>query len=526
MLQFLLSLRAALPSLPDAALVSFATISDVLTVYDLAKSVSYVLSDLSDIALPTQRLPKLCHVRERFSGLLDTLARSPASASARGQCLGSALEAAGVVLRRTGGIVVLAAQGLPTFGRLGLKPRAAPPNGSETPLLHLPHDQPQSQHYRDVAKRLNRRWISVHHYAFSARQSPDIAVTGIPLGGCGGYGKLYSAENLGELHGDLFANLTAAYHIACCLQLRASQRAKVARCYGNFTMHGKGRVISFPVLGVRDSFTAELGIAERIKEKEIYVQAAFLWSTPDLKRMLRVFTFAIPVTSSIAAIHRAVDEVALLSILAKRAATGVLAVGSADTAFRLKKCVQELLRRGVSTPALFHLTHALAVSPLLAVVHPGGPDGRILDALALRVATPVDVLLRLYPRMFCVDADQGPLPLISDSFTCGTVFLFHLVDRVIVWVSAQASDTYLAAAFGVATLGELPLELPTLESPENESLRNMHEKCCEFSGKYLPLRLIGQSDPREAVLGRMLVDSSPINPMESLDVWMRELQHV
>jgi hypothetical protein len=178
------------------------------------------------------------------------------------------------------------------------------------------------------------------------------------------------------------------------------------------------------------------------------------------------------------------------------------------------------------TPGLFHLTHALAVSQLLAETHPDGPDGRILDAIGLRVANPIELLLWLYPRMFAVDTERGPLPLVSDSFGCGNVFLFHLMEKVIVWVSAQTDGCYLQATFGVGRVEDLPGDLPVLEGKENQSLREKYEKCCELSGKYLPLMLIGQGDPREVVMGSLLVDSQPANPLAALDVWIREMQHV
>jgi hypothetical protein len=524
--QFLLSLRASLPSIADGTLVGFGTMADRLTVYDLKRRIEWVCSDLSDPLIPTIRLLRLGSVRERLAALLDWVIASAPSASATGHCLGSVLEIAESVLGKTGGILVLAAQGLPTFGRLALQPRARPPNGVETPLLHMPVDQPQCQMYRELAGRLNRRWISVHFYSFTAGGSPDLAVTAIPVGLTGGHARLYNADNLESLHPDLFADLTAPYFFASILQLRVSNKVKIANTNGNCMLAKQSNYLCFPVLGPRDSIAIELEIEEQIKEKEIYVQMCLMWSRPDRRRMLRIFTFAIPVTNVVATIQRAIDEVGLTAVLARRTAVNVLASGSVDASLHLKRAVRDLVRRKATTPGLFHLAHALAVSSLLAQQHPAGPDGRILDALRTRAANPVDLLLNLYPRLFSVDTDQGPLPLAPASFESGAVFLFHRADGVIVWVSAQADAWYVVSAFGVATLAELPADIPTLNSPENERLRALYQQCCELSGKYLPVELICQGDAREAVLNALLVDAQPANPLAALDVWMRELKHV
>jgi hypothetical protein len=334
---------------------------------------------------------------------------------------------------------------------------------------------------------------------------------------------LYTAATLDELHGDLFAALTAPFFFAAMMQVRASPVLQITKIYGNLTLLGAMRSISFPVLGPGDAVTIELTVERPIKQKEVYLQAAYLWSRPDRKRMLRVFTFAIPVSNITASIQNAVDEVALISILTQRMVIRVLGCGSTDAGLQLKKIVRAMLRRGVAPPGIFHLTHALAVSSLLAQLQ-GNADGRIIEALALRSANPIDLLLWLYPRMFCVDTNQGPLELTNESFEAGAVFLFHLRRKVIVWVSAQVDVAYLANAFGVEQIGELPSELPVIESAENLDLRDRHQQCCELSGKYLSLEIIGQGDQREAVLATVLVDAQPTNPVDALDVWTRQFR--
>jgi hypothetical protein len=440
--------------------------------------------------------------------------------------LGSAFEAAAIVMRRCGGIIVAGVQGLCVFGRFALRPRHIPPNGAEAPFLNFPRDQPNARLIRDLAGRLSKSRISVHLFGFVNGQSPDIAVMGVPAALTSGFVHLYNSENISELHGDLFAALTTDYLWGALLQIRASSQLKSGRFHGNFTLTKQGKCITFPVLDPREAACLEVTIGEPIKDRSLFIQVALVWTNSARKRMIRVASHVIPVSSFVPQIHRSVDELSLAVLIAKRTLSSLMSRGAAEAALRLKAQFQRMLKRGLPMTTMLHLSHALTVSRIFAPVHPMGPDGRVMDVLRTRGLSPTDLLIWIYPRMFCVDSDQGPLPLVTDSFATGAVFLFHLIDKIIIWVSEQCSPEYLADAFGVTSVEELDGELPTIESAENQALRDRCQQCWELSQRYLPVVVIGQGDPREAVMSGLLVDTQPANPVAALDVWIRELVRV
>jgi hypothetical protein len=98
-------------------------------------------------------------------------------------------------------------------------------------------------------------------------------------------------------------------------------------------------------------------------------------------------------------------------------------------------------------------------------------ERRMADLIAARSMCLVDWLLLLYPRMFTVDAGEQPavLPLVGDSFTCGTIFFVHTLAVIHIWVHTEISPQVLRAFFSRETV---PQEVPQIQTPENQKLTN------------------------------------------------------
>jgi hypothetical protein len=126
--------------------------------------------------------------------------------------------------------------------------------------------------------------------------------------------------------------------------------------------------------------------------------------------------------------------------------------------------------------------------------------------------------------MFALDTRMGPLPLVSESFGEGSVFLFHLSSKILIWISSSADLLYVEDAFGVSNLNDLPAEVPKLDSKESEELNARIGECRAISGKYFPVEIILQGNPKETEIASMLVDTHPADPNLGLEVWIRELR--
>jgi hypothetical protein len=143
--------------------------------------------------------------------------------------------------------------------------------------------------------------------------------------------------------------------------------------------------------------------------------------------------------------------------------------------------------------------------------------------VALKSLSVVGTILYFYPRLVCVDAGGVPMPAAESSFARGNVFVVHCWDRVYVWVGAGATQDWLEEAFGARELAPLPAVVPELAGNANKAIRKIIDEAWGLSGKYLPVEVIGQGDPRQQAFSELLVDEAgPGGP--SLADWMARLK--
>jgi hypothetical protein len=295
---------------------------------------------------------------------------------------------------------------------------------------------------------------------------------------------VFNRETLHQLHGELFAQVTEPHFSGAMLQLRIGSKVKVPKFFGNFVLLPTTKMIAFPVLRMNESLTFELASDEPVKDKELLIQAGLFWIAQDGRRMLRVMSFSVPVLATVAAIQESIDPLGLVISMARRAVRNVLAVGSVEALSIFKNEVSKMISRGVAPSYIFHLTHALAVSPALVMVPLPQVDSKIVMLARWRSVNVMEILLTIYPRMFAVDTNVGPLALVSESFGEGSVFLFHLPYRILIWISSAVDPLYIEDAFGVSNLESLPAEVPRLDSKESEDLNARIGECWEISGRY------------------------------------------
>jgi hypothetical protein len=285
---------------------------------------------------------------------------------------------------------------------------------------------------------------------------------------------------------DLFRTLSVQYFWDCSARVRCSGGAKVRRLIGGFSV--KVDLAAFPVLASDRTFIAELDLPQPLTAPHVVVQLGMLFTTGAGERRARVLTFQIPVSPSPHTVVASADPVALAVVLARRAADPRLPrEPGLDAALSLFAA-----HGGSQFPVLFRLAHAFLSGPLARAG---------LGALGNWLANcPVaDLLLCLCPRMFALDRGLGPLPCVAESFALGAVFLFHACDAVYIWVGDGADPDWVGRAIGGG-------ELERRETAENAALWETIDECRQISGRYLPVVVIRQGDPREAAIGKMLLD--------------------
>ena len=136
-------------------------------------------------------------------------------------------------------------------------------------------------------------------------------------------------------------------------------------------------------------------------------------------------------------------------------------------------------------------------------------DNRICDAIFYRSINIVNFVLKHYPRLLAMyPSKTDELKLDNSAFEKGTVFLAHMYDRVVIWVSPATDRDYIVNAFGVDSFENIPKELPQLQTEESRQLVEEVNNCNNISRCYLPCSVIKQGDPEECIFAEILVDQN------------------
>ncbi|OHT11430.1 Sec23/Sec24 trunk domain containing protein [Tritrichomonas foetus] len=523
--QFLASLKASLDSIPDYCRVCIIAMSSNISVFDLRNAREIVFPDLSDLLLNVNQenlMPPLSQCKQALIDVIDMLSEQ-VPLPHQGHCIMSALLVAEKVMTGIGGIILTVFSKLPKEGPYKLYPRTAE---NEAKLLRLPEDG-SGKVFREGAFRLNRACISVHLFCASDDfcDLSSIAIpSGLTCGECHFYGRFDETQRA-KMHVDIFATLTNQYCWDASLRLRTSPGIKLVRPHTNCTLKS-GDLVSFPVIAREDAIVFELTVEKEITHAQALFQLALVHSTSQGERRIRVFTFTSPLSRDPAAVISSVDEATLASIIARRTMTGILASGPVEALAQLRKDLTQMYSvRNPNFKSLLYIVHGLMSNLVLRPVHPLGVDGRMSTIIKLRAISLIDLLLYLYPRMYAIDTSNSPLPLSYSSFGLGCCFVFHTVDRIYIWVNNGATPEYLMGAFGVNAIEQVPLELPTLNTPENQAIQALIQDCCTLSGRYLPNEVMIQGSPREYIINEIVTDDSKVSGI-TLTELMNELKYV
>ena len=522
--QMIATIKASLDSVPGHYRVGLMTMSDKITVFDLGHQSEIVIADIFDCALGgsiQNILPHLSDCKDTFIRALDELMTRVPTDPMKGNCLGSAYVVLARTLLTVGGVVIIGCVGLPTHGPYVLKPRS-PGEDGEVGMLRLPKDG-SGKVYRETAFNLNRAGVSVHLFTAGTEFS-DLATIAVPPGLTCGSVSLYGAfsdDDKQRLHADIFGRMTDLYVWESSLRLRCSKGIKILKQHANCTL--KNELVSFPVLARNDAVGFEFTIEGPLSSDRAVFQLAMVFTDSDKRRMIRVFTFDAQVTNDANAICRSIDEGALTTIMTRRAVALVLQKGSVVARNEMLKQIHSMFLRGTQFGAVFHLMHAMLVSDIFRNPLPGGIDERMSLLIRLRSIALKDLLLFLYPRMFVTDADCQLVPLNSQAFGVGSCILVHALDAIYVWISSAVSPDYLQKTFGVSNIADVPAEVPVLTTQENTNLRALFDFCWNFSGRYLPVEIMTQGDPREAIFGTILRDEGGQDVLP-LSEWMKQMR--
>lgn len=551
------AIKASLDDLPGRGRtrIGFITFDNSVHYYNLSSDLSnpqmLVVSDLKElfVPLPDNLLVNLQESRSVVEAFLDSLpemfSKSPVVSQS---CLGPALKAAFTVMKAIGGKMCVFQSIMPNMGDGALKPREQPgimgtPN--EIKLL-----RPEISWYKDTAVEFSRQQISVDMFLFPY-QYMDLAALGelpkFTAGSMFSYVSFDQAKDGQRFEEQLNKTLTQTTTFEAVMRIRCTKGMRITNFFGNFYVRGTD-LLALPNTNTDSVFGFDLVHDDQnIVGSHVSIQAAFLYTSSDGERRIRVMTQALPVTSLTSEVIASINTDVCCTLLAKQALQTAVKSSLDNARMRLQQTCVEIIRtakggdkRTVSgyavpppggqqqggeteekpIPENLKLLPLYTLAMMKNVAFRGGtdvhPDERVQSHHLLNGMWVDDAKHYIYPRMFAIhemDDDTGyPLeetledeseiivagrnnillpPLVSlsiEGLTSDGVYLLDNAVEMFLWVGRTADMNVVSSLFGMHSLEDIdPSQVSTIASIRTRSLA--HPICFLPYRRLLPIRL-------------------------------------
>ncbi|KAK8882596.1 hypothetical protein M9Y10_045238 [Tritrichomonas musculus] len=539
------SVLSIVNEISDDTYISLITIDDKLTIFDFKKNNRTTYPELEPEILKDELTTHVCKLKDesgccknRFISVLKEIQNIKidiSKASKRkvksGNCIGSAFEVVPHILKDIGGIVMAFIFGTCDVGPRAVSERSKDEMVNENILLHMPKTD-KSAFYGGIARLYARSMISLHLFAASKeKEFIDLPVIGIPCGLTGGrchfFGGFDPLFHFSEIHREIYRTLTTKYFWDATLRLRNSSSLTIGRIHANCQIASQN-TISLPVIAAEDSFVFEFALHMHITTDTLPFQFELEWNDDNRRRMIRVFTFSLPVTDDPLRILKHVDESALITVLMKRTISSILSNGvTMAKQFFIEEAVKIicvtsgaplLSKNGVvsnrqinirlfpNLKSFSKMAFALIQSSYFSLNFPNGPDGRFSQILQMRSIGIVDLILFIYPRLLTVDNEILPLCKKSlDKYkeslpdpnnyilivhSCNAIFIWAKSRDVLVNELSSTSDPNVIDHSGVIDVDKIT----------SQKLKDLIHSCWIISRKYLLSFAIYGDDIIESLL--------------------------
>ncbi|KAK2078451.1 hypothetical protein QBZ16_003291 [Prototheca wickerhamii] len=303
-------------------------------------------------------------------------------------------------------------------------------------------------------------------------------------------------------------------------RLRVSTGLAIGKAWGAFQRRTPTDLL-FPGVDGEAALAVSADVEEKLADRgEVYAQFALLYTSAEGRRLVRVHTLALPITTGRSSAFRGADVDALLALCARRVAAQ--APGKS-----LGACRDAVMAAAQSDAGQLLLPEALQLLPVLSLGLTKCPlfrnDAR-LDDRALwhhRLLTlPAEALAgALYPRLLRVSptgaTGDGPvrlpdaLPLSAAYLETDGVYLLENGFEGYLFVSRGAAPDALVALLGVPALehlGPRPAPLPRLDTPASRDLHALVAEICRQRRRLVRVRVLPAGPASESSFYAMLLE--------------------
>eukprot|EP01094_Clydonella_sp_ATCC50884_P002851 TRINITY_DN12187_c0_g2_i1.p1 TRINITY_DN12187_c0_g2~~TRINITY_DN12187_c0_g2_i1.p1 ORF type:complete len:1112 (-),score=276.26 TRINITY_DN12187_c0_g2_i1:193-3528(-) len=506
------SIRSILQSLPESSPQRFAivTYDDTLHFYNIKPGSTQpqmmVVPDLENPFLPVSAESLLVPYHESkaaFDSLLELLPQIFEGNRAPGSAFGSAVNAAGLLLKDTGGKLVAFQHSLPACGSGKLENRL-----QQQQRLVAGKDgaffQPQVDFYKMLGETLADAQIGVDVFVF-ANDYVDVATISDLCKFTGGemyfFPRFSANQDRVKLHNELHRNVTRTQGYEGIMRVRVGNGLQVQHLVGDM-VRKRGFDMEVATISCDKSFVVTMehdGVLEDTSQGggESVIQSALLYTSSDGQRRIRLCTLSLQTTPNAAQVFRSADLSAVFTINTRLSVQRLLSNEVAPVRKQLvESCVSTLCMyrkhcssAGTGSGQLI-LPESLKLLPVLTLAFMKHP--------AMRPESPVDeraywrtklgsmsmstLLLSVYPKMVPIHRLPPPVllkngleitpptaRLMSSLLEQQGVYLISTGLRMFLWLGRAADSNVLQQLFGVPSMQELGSKF-TFVSPEESEL--------------------------------------------------------
>ncbi|KAJ1674564.1 COPII subunit, partial [Spiromyces aspiralis] len=349
--QCILETLDRIPNKENRTQVAFITVDSTLHFYymrpDQPDPQMMVVSDIDDVFLPSPNdlLVNLTECREAIETMLSRLGDMFQKTQNVSCALGPAIKAANSLLGTLGGKVIVMTSTIPSLSEGKLSPL------DEDNALGTPKEsdllKAHSQWYKNIAAESSRVQIAYDTIFFgqAPKDMPSIVSLARYTGGSVFYYPDFAAnrpEEVAKFKGEFSQLLANQVGLEAVLRVRASNGLTTKAYYGNFFLRSMD-LLALPNVTPNHSYAVDLEISEDLRSSVVYFQTALLYTTCDGERRIRVSTLALPTTENLHTIFHHADQVAIASLLAKKAVDRALSAKLDDAREAVQyKCIEIL----------------------------------------------------------------------------------------------------------------------------------------------------------------------------------------
>ncbi|KAJ1729347.1 COPII subunit [Coemansia sp. Benny D160-2] len=510
--QTILSALDSIPNVDGRSKVAFIAIDSALHFFqirpDTTEPHQFVISDLEDVFLPSPKdlLLNLNECRAGIETLLSRLGSMFKDNHSVGNTLCPAIHSARKLLGNLGGKIIVMLASPPTFGegKIEIRPEGKDlGTARESELL-----RPQNTWYKNLAADCSRVQIAFDTIFFG-QQPMDIAtVSGLArhTGGSQLYYPSFMASREPEVQrfkAEFTHHLSANIGLEAVLRIRASKSLRMTSYYGNFFLRSLD-LLALPNVTPNHSYAVEVEIDETLTAPVVYFQTALLHTTSYGERRIRVSTLALPTTDNIHTVFHKADQVAIASLMAKKAVDRAIVAKLEDAREALQHKTLEIIgayktectRSSSGATTQLQIPRSLQLLPFLTLAslkHTSLRSGN--NVFPVVRMTAIDFVLTLpaeqgvqpytVPRMISLhdlpaeaghpDKETGQIvlpPLLglsAEVLSPQGIYLLHDGHDMFLWLGRDASASVCHSLFNVQDVRTIPSGVITIPDLSNGS---------------------------------------------------------